>query len=75
MLSAVCDFPIINLKEHSISVMCCSQLKKIASEMHKMFKTAFGDNATGRTQILSGFSKFTHGKLLDEDCKYLHLPP
>jgi hypothetical protein len=55
MLSVICDFPVINLKEH---VTWCSKLKKIASEMHKMLITAFDDNATGRTQTSDWLSKF-----------------
>jgi len=71
VLSAICDFPNVNLKEH---VTCCSKLKKIASEMHKMLKTAFDDNTTGRTQTFEWVSKFKHGKLWVENCVYI-IPP
>jgi hypothetical protein len=54
VLSAICDFPIVNLKEH---VTCCSKLKKIAPEMHKTLKTAFDNNAIGRTQTFEWISK------------------
>lgn len=53
--------------------MCCSN-KKTASEIHKMLKTAFDDNATERIQTFDWLSKFKHGKLLVENCVYI-IPP
>jgi hypothetical protein len=39
-----------DLKEQSICVKFCFKFGKTASETHEMLKTAFGDNAMGRTQ-------------------------
>jgi hypothetical protein len=50
-----------DLKER-ICVKFCFKLGKTASETHEMFKTAFGDNAMGRTQTFELFSRFKRGK-------------
>jgi hypothetical protein len=47
-----------DLKEHRICVKCCFKLGKTASKTHEMIKTAFGDNAMGRTQTFEWFSRF-----------------
>jgi hypothetical protein len=41
-----------DLKEQRICVKFCLRLGKTPSETHEMLKTAFGDNAIGRTQTL-----------------------
>jgi hypothetical protein len=38
-----------DLKEQRICVKLCFKLGKTASETHEMLKTAFSDNAMGRT--------------------------
>jgi hypothetical protein len=45
-----------DFKEQLTSIKFCFKLRKSAPEMHKMLKTAFGDNAMGRTQTFWGFS-------------------
>jgi hypothetical protein len=45
----------------------CFKLGKTASETHEMLKTAFGDNAMGRTQSFERFSRFKLGETLVED--------
>jgi hypothetical protein len=58
-----CDprFSVINemagLKEQRICVKFCIKLGKTASETHEVLKTAFGDNAMGRTQTFEWFSR------------------
>jgi hypothetical protein len=47
-----------DLKERSICVKFCFKFEKTASETHEMIKTAFGDNAMGRTQTFEWFSRF-----------------
>jgi hypothetical protein len=43
-----------NLKEQRICIKFSFRLRKTALEIHKMLKTAFGDNATGRTSDFCG---------------------
>jgi hypothetical protein len=50
-----------DLKEQCICVKFCFKLSKTASEMHGMLKTAFSDNAMGRTQTFEWFSQFNSG--------------
>jgi transposase len=56
-----------DLKEQRICVKFCFILGKTASETHEMLKTAFGDNAMGRTQSFEWFSRFNRGKTSVED--------
>jgi hypothetical protein len=50
-----------DLKEQRICVKFCFILGKTASETHEMLKTAFSDNARGRTQTTEWFSRFKRG--------------
>jgi transposase len=50
-----------DLKEQRICVKICFKLGKTASETHEMLKTAFGDNAMGRTQTFEWFSRVKRG--------------
>jgi hypothetical protein len=50
-----------DLKEQRIYVKFCFRLWKTASEKHEMLKTAFGDDAMGRTQTFEWFSRFKRG--------------
>jgi hypothetical protein len=50
----------IGLKEKRICVKFCFRPEKTASKRHEMLKTAFGDNAMGRTQTFEWFSRFKH---------------
>jgi hypothetical protein len=61
-------------KEQRICVKFCFELGKTASETHRMLKTAFGDNAMGRTQTFEWFSRFKHGETSVEDCDRLGRP-
>jgi hypothetical protein len=45
-----------------ICVKFCFKLGKTASETHEMLKTAFGDDAMGRTQTFEWFSRFKLGE-------------
>jgi hypothetical protein len=50
-----------DLKEQRICMKFCFALGRTASETHEMLKTAFGDNAMGRTQTFEWFSRFKRG--------------
>jgi hypothetical protein len=50
-----------HLKVQSICVKFRFRLGKTASETHEMLKTAFGDNAMGRTKTFEWFSRFKRG--------------
>jgi hypothetical protein len=50
-----------DLKEQRICMKFCFKLGKTASETHEMLKTAFGDNAMGRTQTFEWVSRFKRG--------------
>jgi hypothetical protein len=41
----------VDLKEQRICVKFCFKLGKTLSEAHEMFKTAFDDNAMGKTNF------------------------
>jgi predicted transcriptional regulator len=56
-----------DLKEQRICVKFCFKLGKTASETYEMLKTAFGDNAMGRTQAFEWFSRFKRGETSVED--------
>jgi hypothetical protein len=56
-----------DLKEQSIFLKFCFRLGKTASETHEVLKTAFVDNAVGRTQTSERFSRFKRGETSDED--------
>jgi hypothetical protein len=45
-----------DLKEQRICVKFCFKLGKTSSETREMLKTAFGDNAMGRTQTFEWLS-------------------
>jgi transposase len=51
-----------DLKERRICVKFYFILGKTASEKHEMLKTAFDDNAMGRTQTFDWFSRFKRGE-------------
>jgi hypothetical protein len=53
----------VELKEQCICVKFCLKLEKTSSETHEMLKRAFGDNAMGRTKLLSGSLESNVGKL------------
>jgi hypothetical protein len=50
-----------DLKEQHIYMKFCFKLEKTISEMQEMLKTAFSDNAIGRTQTFEWYSQFKHG--------------
>jgi hypothetical protein len=56
-----------DLKGQRICVKFCFKLGKTASETNEMLKTAFGDNAMGRTQTSEWFSRFKRGETSAED--------
>ena len=45
-----------DMKEQRICIKFCFRLGKTASETHRMFKEAFGDNALGQTQTYEWFA-------------------
>jgi hypothetical protein len=63
-----------DFKEQRICVKFCFKLRKTASETHGMLKTAFGDNAMGRTQTFEWFSRFKRGETSVEDSERLGRP-
>jgi hypothetical protein len=60
MLRAICNFPIVNLKEY---VRNCSKINKIASEMHKMLKKFLVTMPQEEHRNLSGFPNANMGKI------------
>jgi hypothetical protein len=56
-----------DLKEQRICVKFCFRLVKTASETHEMLKTAFGDNAMGRTQSFEWLCPFKREETSVED--------
>jgi hypothetical protein len=63
-----------DLKEQCICVKFCFKLGKAAPETHEMLKTAFGDNAMGRTQTFEWFSQFKCGETSAEDSELSDRP-
>jgi hypothetical protein len=62
-----------DLKEQRICVKSCF-LGKATSKTHKMLKTAFGDNAMGRTQTSEWFSRFICRETSVEDSERSVVP-
>jgi hypothetical protein len=60
------------LKEQRIYVKFCFKLGKTASETHEMLRTAFGNDAMGRTQTFEWFSRFKRGDTSVEDSERSH---
>jgi hypothetical protein len=72
-MSAIRNFLNANLKEH-ICVKFCFKLRKTASQTHDMLKTAFSDNAMGRTQTFECFFRFKSRETSVEDCEHSGCP-
>jgi hypothetical protein len=53
-----------------ICVKFCFKLGETASETHEMLKTAFGDDAMGRTQTFEWFSRFKRGETSVKDSEH-----
>jgi hypothetical protein len=56
-----------SVKEQRVRVKCCFKLGTTASETHKMFQQAFGNEAMCRTQCFEWFSRFKAGQTSFED--------
>jgi hypothetical protein len=52
-----------HLKEQYICIKFCFKLGKTASEIYKMLKIAFADNAMGEHRLLNAFLNSNMGKL------------
>jgi hypothetical protein len=63
-----------DLKEQRICVKFCFRLGKTASDTHEMLKTAFGDNAMGRTQTFELFNPFKRRETFVEDSEHAGCP-
>lgn len=59
-----------DLKEQRISVTFCFKLEKRQKETHKMLKEAFGNDATGKSQICKWF-KESRKSVEDDKCSVL----
>jgi hypothetical protein len=65
---------LVDLKEQHICIQFVSNSVKTEMEIHEMLKTAFGDDAMGRTLIFQWFSSFKHRETLLGDCEHLGHP-
>ena len=57
----------IDVKEQWICIEFCFKLGKTASETHRIFKEAFGDNVLGQKQTYEWFKRFTNGRVSVDD--------
>jgi hypothetical protein len=55
------------VKEQRICINFCFKLSKTASEIHRMLKEAFDDNALGQTQTYEQFKRFKNGRMSVND--------
>ena len=62
VLSAIIDF-----REQRACIKFCFKLGKTVTECHEMLKTAFGEQATGRSQTFQWFSLFKAGRTSTDD--------
>jgi prophage DNA circulation protein len=67
-LHVKCDFLRLIWRNSAFVLSFASNSGKTASEMQEMLKTAFGDNAMGRTQTSGWFCWFKYGETSVKDC-------
>ena len=60
LLSAIIEMA--DLREQRACIKFCFKLGKTVTECYEMLKTAFGEQAMGRSQILQWFSRFKAGR-------------
>jgi hypothetical protein len=60
-------FEVSDFHEQRICVKCCVKLGKYFMEMFEMLKTAFGDEALGRTQTYDWWKHFKDGETSTDD--------
>jgi len=56
-----------DFREQSACIKFCFKLGKIAAECYEMLKTAFGEQAMGRSQTFHWFSRFKTGRNSTDD--------
>ena len=72
VLSAIIE--ISNFREQRACIKFCFKLGKTATECYEMLKTAFGEQAMGRSQKFQWFSRFKAGRTSTEDDESSGLP-
>ena len=66
MLSAIIEMA--DFREQLAYIKFCLKLGKTAAECYEMLKTAFGEQAMGRSQTFQWFSRFKAGRTsIDDD--------
>ena len=66
MLSAIIEMA--DFREQCACIKFCLKLRKTATECYEMLKTAFGEQAMGRSQTFQWFSWFKAGRTsIDDD--------
>ena len=66
MLSAIIEMA--DFREQRACIKFCLKLRKTATECYEMLKTAFGEQAMGRSQTFQWFSRFKAGRTsIDDD--------
>ena len=65
MLSAIIEMA--DFREQSACIKFCLKLGKTATECYEMLKTAFGEQAMGRSQTFQWFSRFKAGRTSIDD--------
>ena len=57
-----------DFREQRACIKFCFKLEKTATECYEMLKTAFGEQAMGRSQTFQWFSRFEAGRTsIDDD--------
>jgi len=56
-----------DFREHRVCIKFCLKLGKIATECNEMLKTAFGEQAMGRSQTFQWFSRFKTVRISTDD--------
>ena len=56
-----------DFREQRACIKLCFKLGKIATERYEWLKTAFGEQAMGRSQIFLWFSRFKAGRTSTDD--------
>ena len=59
-----------DFREQCACIKFCFRLGKIAAECYEMLKTAFGEQAMGRSQTFQWFSRFKAGRTSTADNKH-----
>ena len=67
MQRSLCDIEMADFREQRACIKFCFKLGKTATGYYEMLKTAFGEQAMGRTQIFQWFSRFKAGRTSTDD--------